>query len=87
MSVPDVLQQVARLAVEGTAQGIECGKADGLRFLVLQDGKDVFALGEVGDEGVPIPTGLPMLVLWDGKHADVVSGEESLAFLSQLDMP
>ena len=58
-----------------------------IEYVGAYDGKDVYALGEVGDDGLPIPTGLPMLVLWDGKHTDVVSGEESLVLLGQLDMP
>lgn len=48
-------------------------------------GKDVYALGEVGDDGLPVPTGLPLLVLWDGRHTDIVSGMEGLKLLEKKD--
>lgn len=50
------------------------------------DGYEVFSLSEVDEEsGIPIPTGFPLLVLWNGDATKIVSGEKSLRLLSRLD--
>ena len=49
------------------------------------DGFEVFSLSEVDEEsGIPIPTGFPLLVLWNGEAIKIVSGEKSLRLLSRL---
>ncbi len=47
---------------------------------------EVFSISEVDENGLPIPTGLPVLVLWDGEEVEeVVTGARSLKLLSRLD--
>lgn len=40
---------------------------------------------ETDENGFAVPTGLPVLILWDGKTAKIVSGEDSLPILSGFD--
>lgn len=40
---------------------------------------------EIDENGFAVPTGLPVLILWDGKTAKIVSGEDSLRILSSFD--
>lgn len=40
---------------------------------------------EIDENGFAVPTGLPVLILWDGKKAKIVSGEDSLLILSCFD--
>mgnify|MGYP007101829493 CR=1 FL=1 len=47
---------------------------------------DVFSISEVDENGLPIPTGLPVLILWDGEEVEeVVTGARSLKLLSRFD--
>lgn len=52
-----------------------CGKIDDF---------DVYSISEVGEDGDTIPTGLPYLVLWDGKVTKEIDGMDALKLLSQL---
>lgn len=45
---------------------------------------EVYSLGEVDENGIPVPTGLPLLVLWNGERAETVSGQKSLDILSRF---
>lgn len=46
---------------------------------------EVYGISETDENGNPIPTGLPVLVLWDGEQVEeVVYGARSLALLSRL---
>ncbi|MBR3455752.1 MAG: hypothetical protein IKH26_10545 [Bacteroidaceae bacterium] len=56
-----------------------------IHFCGVDKGSEVYSISEVNDEGQPIPTGLPVLVLWDGKETTIISGEDSLKLLSRLD--
>lgn len=51
---------------------------------VYKDAK-VFGIGQVDEDGFPMPTGLPTLILWDGETAKIIGGEDSLLILSSLD--
>lgn len=37
-----------------------------------------------GEEETPAPTGLPIVITWDGNHAESVEGTEALELLSRL---
>lgn len=56
-----------------------------INYLGNLDGVEVYSLGEVDENGDPIPNGLPFLALWDGERVETVCGEESLDLLSRLD--
>lgn len=44
---------------------------------VTADG-DVYGLSLLDDEGMPMPTGLPVLVISKGENYTIVTGEEAL---------
>ncbi len=54
-------------------------------FCGIDDGWEVYGIGEVGEDGSIIPTGLPVLVLWKDGEIKIVSGEDSLRLLSRLE--
>ena len=56
-----------------------------IEYIGQLDGKDVFGICQVDDTGLPLPTGLPNIVLWDGKKGEVVTGKQSMSLLSRLD--
>lgn len=39
---------------------------------------EVYGVSEVGEDGLPVPVGLPTLVLWDGHKSKIVTGEKAL---------
>lgn len=46
---------------------------------------DVYSISEVDKDGLPVPTGLPVLILWDGEDVEeVVYGARSLKLLSRF---
>lgn len=49
-------------------------------FIGKRRGKDAFAVGNV-DEIETVPTGLPVIYLFDGKTVETVYGEEALELL------
>ncbi len=53
-------------------------------FLGLSDGMEVYSIGEVDKDGIPVPTGLPVLLLWDGKHIEEKNGNQALELLGTL---
>lgn len=73
-NIPNKVQQIADQ---------EC--CNSVRKVGQYMGRDVYGLGSVDDEGLPIPTGLPLLVLWNGEKTEVVTGEKSLELLSRLE--
>ena len=58
-----------------------------IRFIGVHNGKNVYSIGQVGEDGIPIPSGLPHLVIWDGAKTELVTGEEGLSLLSRLQEP
>lgn len=47
--------------------------------------RDIFSISEVDKNGLSIPTGLPVLILWDEENAnidEIVTGAHSLKILS-----
>lgn len=46
---------------------------------------EVYSISETDEKGLPIPTGLPVLVLWDGDEVEeVVTGARSLQLLAKV---
>ena len=52
-------------------------------FVGAVDGLDVYAENK-SDEEVSEPTGLPVVILWDGRKASSVGGVKALDVLSRL---
>ena len=50
-------------------------------FIGKRRGKDAFAVGYVDENGEAVPTGLPVIYLFDGKTVETVYGEEALELL------
>lgn len=48
-----------------------------VRYVGVYKGKQVFSVGFVHPDGMIIPTGLPTLLLWDGKTSKYICGMES----------
>ena len=53
-----------------------------IRYIGTLDGKEVYSLGKVDEDGIPMPTGMPHIVLWDGLKAELIVSQESLAILA-----
>ena len=70
------------IAVQRFAEKECCNR---IRFIGVIDGKEVYRICQVDESGIPIPVGLPHLVLWDGTKTDLVTGEDSFLLLSRLD--
>lgn len=52
----------------------------------IGDYKEFEVYGEkVSTDVTPQPTGIPILILWDGKNTKTISGMESLELLSCFD--
>ena len=46
---------------------------------------EVYSISETDEKGLPIPTGLPVLVLWDGEDVEeVVTGARRLKLLAKV---
>ena len=56
-----------------------------IRFVGELDGWHVYSIGVVGKNGVPEPTGLPDLLLWNGKTMKNIYGFEALDLLGRFD--
>ena len=50
-------------------------------FIGKRRGKDAFAVGYVDENGEAVPTGLPVIYLFDGKTVETIYGEEALVVL------
>lgn len=48
------------------------------------DGKDVYGVGSVDINGVAVPAGLPVFLLWDGEKVSQVGGYDALNLLHRL---
>lgn len=59
------------------AENIYCCEPE---YLGIVDGFEVYH-EKPDDEDFPLPTGLPVILLWDGKDVRVVSGTESFVYL------
>jgi len=66
--------------VKQLAEQLFCGEPE---YLGQAEGAEVYGERQ-GEENSPAPTGLPVLILWDGSRARKVSGTDSLALLSSL---
>jgi len=67
--------------VREKAEKIYCNDVE---YIGELDGFEVYR--EQSDEqDTPEPTGLPALILWDGKQAKIVDGIESLDLLSRFE--
>ena len=68
-------------AVREKAEKIYCND---VKYIGEIDGFEVY--NEQADEqDTPEPTGLPVLILWDGKRVKIVDGIESLNLLSRFE--
>lgn len=70
MKVPKIIQEIA------DKNG--CNK---VCFIGKRRGKEAYGMGYIDKSGNPIPTGLPVLYLFDGKTVEIVGGEEALELL------
>lgn len=68
--------QVSKIAVREGCNHIE--------FVGAYKGREVYSVSSVDEDSFPVPTGLPMLVLWNGERTEVISGSESLNILSHF---
>ena len=56
-----------------------------IRFVGELDGWYVYSVGMVDKNDIPEPTGLPNLILWDGKTVKNVDGFEAIDLLGRFD--
>lgn len=70
MKVPKIIQDIADK--EGW---------NSIGFIGRRRGKDAFAMAYVDENGEAVPTGLPVIYLFDGKTVERVYGEEALELL------
>ncbi len=68
-------------AVREKAEKIYC---NGIEYLGSLDGFEVYN-EHVDEQEMPEPTGLPVLILWDGTQVKIVDGIESLNLLSRFE--
>lgn len=47
---------------------------------------DVYGLGLLGADGLPMPTGLPRLIIVNGKNYTLITGEEALNLPISFDL-
>ena len=74
-TIPEAVRQIAER---------EC--CNSINYVGEYEGKQVYTISEVEEDGSKPPTGLPVLVLWDGKQTDIISGYLSLDILSHFDL-
>lgn len=55
-----------------------CNSVD---YIGKRSGKDAYVMGFIDENGKPVPSGLPVIYLYDGKTIEVVSGVEGLELL------
>lgn len=70
MKVPKIIQDIADK--QGCNNVSSIGKVRG---------KDAFMMGYIDKNGEAVPTGLPVIYLFDGKTVETVYGEEALELL------
>ena len=54
-------------------------------FVGELDGWEIYSVGTVDKNGMPVPTGLPTLILWDGTKIKKVNGFNALDLLGRFD--
>lgn len=50
-------------------------------YIGMRRGAQAFSVGYVGDDGMPLPTGMPTIILKKGAELTVVDGIEALDLL------
>lgn len=70
-------QQVIQIASDNACNRVE--------YLGTLEGYDVYSMYIVGKNGLPEPTGLPELILYNCSKYKIVTGEEALGLLGQFD--
>ena len=70
MKIPKIIQDIA------DKQG-----CNSVGFIGKIRGKDAFVMGRVDENGEAVPTGLPVIYLFDGKTVETIYGEEALELL------
>ena len=68
-------------AIKNIAKEAACNS---IQFEGEYKGRKVYSLGNVDDNGLLIPEGLPLLVLWDGVKSEIVSGINSFKILENI---
>lgn len=56
-----------------------------IEFIGILEDKEVYGMGVVDKDGFPVPTGLPNLLLWDGKEQTIIHGYESFDILDHFE--
>lgn len=70
MKVPKIIQDIA-----------DKNGCNNVGFIGKRRGKDAFVMGYVDENGEAVPTGLPIIYLFDGKTVETIYGEEALDLL------
>lgn len=70
MKVPKIIQDIA-----------DKKGCNSVSFIGKRKGKDAFVMGYVDENGEAVPTGLPIIYLFDGKTVEIIGGEEGLELL------
>ena len=70
MKVPKIIQDIA-----------DKHGCNNVIFIGKRRGKDAFIMGYVDKNGEAVPTGLPVIYLFDGNTIEIVGGEEGLELL------
>lgn len=73
MKIPKIIQEAA--------EGEGCNS---VTFAGEVDGYLVFGCGNVGDDGIPIPEGLPTFILLKNGKTKVIYGEDGLKLIDRL---
>ena len=53
-------------------------------FAGTLDGASVYSVGVIGNDGTPVPTGMPTYILLKGGEPTIVSGKEGFDLLFRL---
>ena len=69
------------IEVNNVAKKIFCEEAE---YLGDYNEFEVY-VKKIPTDDIPQPTGIPILILWDGKNTKTISGMESLELLSYFD--
>lgn len=64
-----------------------CNQIDYIGTIIVDAiSHEVYCISEIDENGLPVPVGLPVLILWNGfKVDDVVTDSRSFEILSQID--
>ena len=71
------MKRIPKMVLE-YAEKRGCNSVD---YIGKRRGKDAYVMGFIDENGKPVPSGLPVIYLYDGKTIEVVSGEEGLELL------